>query len=124
MPEKGNVLILDDDDFVRETICEVVEGFGYRIEAAKDGAAALAAIRKEPPDILITDIIMPGISGLEVIAEIRKNFPEVKIIAISGGGGAKGSDNLSEAAKLGSDWIIPKPIDIKELENVLKQLAG
>lgn len=124
MPDRGNVLIIDDDDFVRETICEVVEGFGYRIVAAKDGAQALASMQAARPDIVITDIIMPGISGLDVIAEIRRSFPEVKIVAISGGGGTKGIDNLAAASRLGSDWIIPKPIDIKELEEVLKQLAG
>lgn len=124
-PEKKKVLVIDDDDFVRDTICEVVAGFDYAVTEARSGAQALEALRGKPlPDIVITDIIMPGKSGLEIIAEIRKNFPAVKIIAISGGGGSKAGDILSMARQLGSDRVISKPLDIGDLKQALRELAG
>lgn len=123
MPEKKHVLVIDDDDFVRETICEVVEGFGYRVTQAGNGAEALKILANgAPPDLVITDIIMPGKSGLELIPEIRKNFPAIGIIAISGGGGSRAGDILAMAQDLGSDRVISKPIDILELRKALMEL--
>lgn len=125
MAEKKRILIVDDDDLVRETICEVVSGFNYDVTEAGSGAEALKKLDGgRLPDLVITDIIMPGKSGLEIIAEIRKNFPAVKIIAISGGGGPKAGDILSLARELGSDRVISKPIDIAELRKALTELAG
>ena len=121
MPDKRRVLVIDDDEFVRLTICEIVENLDYHVTNAKDGGRALALMADGGmPDIVITDIIMPGKSGLEIIAEIRKSFPAVKIIAISGGGGSGDGDNLSAARELGADRVIPKPIEIKELGKILK----
>lgn len=125
MTDKKRILVIDDDDFVRETICEVVEGFDYNVTQARSGAEALKALNGDGlPDLVITDIIMPGKSGLEIIAEIRKTFPAVKIIAISGGGGSKAGDILAIARDLGSDKVISKPIDIKELKEALTELTG
>ncbi|TAL31950.1 MAG: response regulator [Alphaproteobacteria bacterium] len=125
MPDKKRILVIDDDDFVRETICEVVEGFNYHVTQARSGAEALKSLNGNGlPDLVITDIIMPGKSGLEIIAEIRETFPAVKIIAISGGGGSKAGDILALARDLGSDRVISKPIDIQELRKALMELAG
>jgi CheY-like chemotaxis protein len=125
MAEKKRILIIDDDEYVRETICEVVSGFNYDVTEASSGAQALQRLKEgRMPDLVITDIIMPGKSGLEIIAEIRKNFPAVRIIAISGGGGSKAGDILALAQELGSDRVISKPIDIAELRKALTELAG
>lgn len=124
MPDKKRILIIDDDDFVRETICEVVERFNYNVIQARNGAEGLKALNGDGlPDLVITDIIMPGKSGLEIIAEIRKTFPAVKIIAISGGGGSKAGDILAMAKDLGSDRVISKPIDFLELKKALTELT-
>lgn len=125
MPDRKRILVIDDDDFVRETICEVVESFDYNVTQARSGAEAIKALNGDGlPDLVITDIIMPGKSGLEIITEIRKTFPAVKIIAISGGGGSKAGDILAMARDLGSDRVISKPIDIKELKEALTELTG
>lgn len=125
MSRKKTILVIDDDEYVRDTICEVVSGFNYDIIEADSGAQALQKLNDGPlPDIVITDIIMPGKSGLEIIAEIRENFPAVKIVAISGGGGSRAGDILALAHELGSDRVISKPVDIAELRKALAELAG
>jgi CheY-like chemotaxis protein len=125
MADKKRILVIDDDDFVRETICEVVEGFNYHVTQARNGVEAMKALNGDgPPALVITDIIMPGKSGLEIITEIRKAFPGVRIIAISGGGGSRSGDILAMATELGSDRVISKPIDIRELEKALTELTG
>lgn len=124
MTKKRHVLVIDDDDYVRATICEVVEGFEYLVTEASNAADALKTFTNGiPPDIVITDIIMPGKSGLEIIPEIRKTFPAIGIIAISGGGGSRTGDILSMARDLGSDRVIAKPIDILELRKALMELT-
>lgn len=125
MADRKRILVIDDDDLVRETICEVIESFNYEVAQARNGTEGLKALNGDRlPDLVITDIIMPGKSGLEIIAEIRKTFPAVKIVAISGGGGSKAGDILALARELGSDRVISKPIDIKELRQALTELAG
>src|SRR5689334_17772053 len=80
------ILVIDDDEGVREALRRQLERVGYRVRLATDGADGLANMRERAPDVVITDIIMPRLNGVEVIAAIRREFPSVRIIAISGGG--------------------------------------
>jgi DNA-binding NarL/FixJ family response regulator len=78
-----------------------------------------------PPGVVITDMIMPGKSGLEVVSEIRRLHPTVKIIAISGGGRIKENDDMLEkAGKLGADMTLAKPLDLDKLEEAVLKLLG
>lgn len=125
MTKLARVMVIDDDDLVRQTIVEVVAMFGYEVTGASNGRDALALLAEGSiPDVVVTDILMPGMSGLEVIAEIRRNFPAVRIVAMSGGGGTRAVDNLSAARESGADAILPKPVDLKELKNILKSLVA
>ena len=125
MTAKKRVLVIDDDASVRQTICEIVEICGYEAFGAGDGESGLALLNESNlPHIVITDIIMPHKEGLETIMEIRKKFPNIKIIAISGGGRTKVMDYLAMAKKLGCDAVITKPIDIREFEKTLKDIAN
>lgn len=124
MAKKLKILVIDDEDAVRQIICEYLEHAGHEVTPAKDGEHGLSLINtKDPPQIVITDIIMPRKEGLGTIVEIRKKFPSIKLIAVSGGGRAKTMDFLQVARKLGADAALPKPIDLEELERVIERLA-
>ena len=111
----GGVLVIDDEEDVRTAIREVLARAGYDVRTASDGEEALAAQRRQPA----ADIIMPEKDGIEAIREIRKEFPEVKIIAISGGGGLGAvayqpetivtTAYLAAAKDVGADRIFTKP---------------
>ena len=119
------ILVIDDDHAVRRTICDNLMESGYEILEASDGGQGLAMIQPDVlPAIVITDIIMPLKEGLETIIEIRKTYPQIKLIAISGGGRTRSTDFLALAKRLGADAILPKPLDLDQLEKTIKSLAG
>jgi CheY-like chemotaxis protein len=122
--KKLSILVIDDEEAVRNTICENLEDAGFETFEAMDGEQGLQLIEaKGPPDVIITDIIMPQKEGLETIIEVRKKYPDVKIIAISGGGRTKALDFLELAGKLGATATMPKPLDLDELERTVRDLA-
>lgn len=121
----AHILVIDDDHAVRRTICENLEENGYDVTEAADGEEGLLLIESgKQPAVVVIDIIMPRKEGLETIIEIRKKFPGIKLIAISGGGRTKSTDFLQLAKRLGSDAIIPKPLDMDELERTIKALIN
>lgn len=125
MHQRTKILIIDDDEGVRDTLAENLEVSGYEVIQAIDGAQGLLMIDPEDlPQIVITDIIMPRQEGLETIIAIRKLYPSIKIIAMSGGGRAKAMDFLGLAQRLGAEIIMAKPVDIDGLERVIKSLIG
>jgi len=122
--DKLRILVIDDEVAVRETLCENLSECGFEVSSASDGEDAVRQIEKgNLPDIVITDIIMPKKEGLEVIVEIRKKYPKIKVIAISGGGRTKTVDFLTLAEKLGADAVLAKPLDLDELENTVRKIA-
>lgn len=106
------ILVIDDEPDIRELLRRMLERKGYRVTEAPDGAVGVKLYREDPVDLIITDIIMPEKEGLETIMELRRDFPDVRIIAISGGGKAMQSFScLSLAEKLGARRSISKPIN-------------
>lgn len=104
------ILLVDDDDLLRGALHKTLVHAGYEVEDASDGASALKAYQRHlPPDLVLTDIIMPNGEGLETIMAIRKLDADVKIIAMSGGGVGRSDDYLSLAKKLGATTILAKP---------------
>jgi CheY-like chemotaxis protein len=118
------VLIIDDDDFVRTMVTKLVTSFGYSSTCARDGIEALDVLKNmPPPDIVITDIVMPRMDGLEMVRQLRAKFPEIKIVAVSGGGRSEQGDYLELARKSGANEVVNKPINPKDLKEILKQMA-
>ncbi len=120
----ARILIIEDDVQFRKMLRQMLEREAYEILEAPDGAEGLKIYREEPTDIVITDILMEGKDGIETIIELRRDFPEVKIIAMSGGGRIAPEYYLNMAQKLGSLQTLTKPFDRKELleavRNILK----
>lgn len=128
-----SILIIDDETDVRDALDKVLTRAGYAVRQAGDVESALAACDAETPDVVITDIIMPKVSGVSAIESLRSRFPAIKIIAISGGGtfAANGykpgaiatTAYLAAARRAGADAIITKPFERKELLEALRRLG-
>jgi CheY-like chemotaxis protein len=85
MPEtKVRLLVVDDEPSIRSTMTQVLAEIGFRVRSAEDGFAALLELQQEIPDILLTDLNMPGMSGFELLTAVRQSFPSIRTIAMSG----------------------------------------
>ncbi|MFQ5952494.1 MAG: response regulator [Candidatus Omnitrophota bacterium] len=121
----ARVLIIDDNVEIRDLLRRWLEDEGYKVVEASDGDIGLKLYREEPADLVIADIIMPKKEGIETMLEIRREHPEAKIIAISGGGIEK-PDRYLEGAKLigGALRTFAKPFKRKEFLEAVKELLG
>jgi DNA-binding response OmpR family regulator len=116
------ILIIDDDEQMRNLLCRAMEYAGFEVEAAADGRKGLRFFEESSYDLVITDLIMPEQEGMETITFLRKNHPDVKIIAISGGGRIGPETYLPAALELGADLAFAKPFPIDDLINAVKKL--
>jgi len=119
-----SVLIVDDNADMRSFVRIVLERAGFKAQVAADGQRALDLHRAHPVDVLITDIFMPECDGIELISQFKSAFPQVKIIAMSGGGRVSRMDYLPFAADIGADRLLRKPFAAATLLGVLKDLAA
>lgn len=118
------VLVIDDDRLIRMMLRQVLENEGYEVIEASDGREGLHTLRKTNADLILTDIIMPEMEGIETIREIKELLPEIKIIAMSGGGRIGPVPYLEMARDLGADHSLKKPIDQSELIHVARKLLS
>ena len=121
----AKVLVIDDEPGIRSVMCRALEAAGHEVVAFPDGGRAIEHVRQEPADLLITDIFMPDVEGLETIREIRRIRPEIPIIAISGVD-FEGSNYLGVARKFGAVATLRKPFwpaDLLELVSRVLSLA-
>jgi CheY-like chemotaxis protein len=119
---KKRLLIVDDDADMRLSLKLALEMAGYSSELAADGHEALAIQRQRPVDVLITDIFMPESDGFEVIDAMRREFPQTKIVVISGGAKLAKRQYLLDAALMDVDAILPKPFDVEALLETLDSI--
>lgn len=112
----ARILIIDDDKPILDLLRMILEKAGYAVVTASDAEEGLAWYRAFPTDLIITDLIMPGKEGLMLIADLVEEYPEVKIIAISGGSNKVGSHDYLETAKsFGACCILPKPFGVADV---------
>jgi DNA-binding response OmpR family regulator len=117
-----HILIIEDDDLVREMLQRLLEREGYQVTTAIEGGEALRIFRHSSPALVITDLIMPGKEGIETILELRREQPEVKIIAISGGGRIGPDGYLKLAGSIGASRTFSKPLDRHVLLAAIREL--
>ena len=111
-----SILVVDDEDQIRHLIRETLEQAGYHIAEACDGKEALQQYRLAPADLVIMDILMPNQDGLETTVALRREFPDVKVIVITGGSDMIGMLNFLDVAKmLGAHSTLQKPFEMKTL---------
>jgi CheY-like chemotaxis protein len=120
-----HVLVVDDEPVVREVIVEMVADAGHTVLSAEDGNEALRLFREHSIDLVITDLIMPAREGLETILELKRLDPDVRIIAMSGGGRGAFGDYLEMALHLGAHCALAKPLTRQALQDAVDGvLAG
>jgi DNA-binding response OmpR family regulator len=116
------ILVIDDDDLICCTLARILSTQGHEVATASDGRRGMAAFRRVPPDLVITDIIMPEQEGIETIRQMRRERPQTKIVAISGAAGPDGFDILAMARRLGADDVLAKPFGAAELLGSVQRL--
>lgn len=117
------ILLIEDDEPLRRTLHLHLQTAGYAVTVAGDGQEGIRLFRAAPADLVITDIMMPEEDGLGTIMKLRREFPEVRIIAMSGN--ASGSPNwLTVAAKFGAMRTLAKPFTIAELSATIAEVIG
>jgi len=112
MTTRGRVLIVDDEEQMRDLLTKVLDKNGYQVSAAGDGEQALAILEKEPVDLVVTDVRMPGVSGLEALKAIKELNPEIVVIIMTAFGSI---DQAVQAVKEGAYDYINKPFKIDEM---------
>lgn len=121
----ARILIIDDEPQIRSMLKLMLEREGYEVVEAPDGVEGIKIYRQNPADLIITDLIMPNKDGIGMIIDLKKEFPDVNIIAMSGGGLNKPDGYLKGAKKLGAACTLTKPIDreemLKAVKNILKE---
>ncbi len=118
----ARILVIDDDDQVREMLRQMMEHAGHEAVVAPDGEIGMRMYREKPTDIIVTDIIMPEKDGWEAIVELRKEFPDARIIAISGGARLGPYSYLAIAKRFGAQRVFAKPIEKAELLRAIREL--
>ena len=120
---KPFILVVDDERRIAETLALILESKGYAAEAAHDGASALEICRQRLPDLVVTDVVMPGMNGIELAIAIRLQFPGCRILLFSGQ--AETLEILEDAKRRGYDFeLLAKPLHPEELLKKVKELIG
>ncbi|MCG8652334.1 MAG: response regulator [Pirellulales bacterium] len=118
MSKQGTrVLIVDDDEAVRRSLARVIQIKGYLVETASDGQSAIEMARCFQPDLLIMDIRMPGIDGVDAFEQIRIHDPNVAAIFMTA---YSSSARMSRAEDLGAHCVLVKPLDVEALDQLVQ----
>ena len=118
------ILVVDDHAIMREVVCEMLEDAGHQVRFAADGHEALRKLSCARFDVLVTDIVMPGMDGIELIGEVRRRYPDIRIIAMSGGGERFPThDGLTIARRLGAGVTLNKPFLAEQLIDAVEQVC-
>ena len=120
----AKILIVDDDSQVLAMLEQTLQKAGYDVLTAEDGNEGLRCARENKIDLIITDLVMPDKEGTEMIREIHKEFPDIKIIAMSGGGRIEPTTYLAMAKILGAHFTFTKPVDRQELLKAVRDLLS
>jgi len=126
------ILVVDDEKEVGAVIRRVLERAGFTVNVASNAADGLEAVAAQPPDVVITDVIMPKVHGVELIKTLRERYPRIRVIAISGGGSigplAYKPEAISTHAYLaaaraaGAQEVLTKPFDLPDLLAAIRRL--
>ena len=116
----AEILLIDDDDAFRGVVATTLRQAGHQVTEASDGRKGIAQFRSKPADLVITDLVMPRQEGIETILELRRDFPGLRIIAISGA--AHSPTYLRLADQLGATRTLAKPVPAETLLRAVEEL--
>lgn len=118
----ARILVVDDEAQIRLLVQEMLKREGHEVMEASDGKQGSQLYREHRPDLVILDLIMPDQEGLETIRELKQDFPEVKIIAMSGGGHGGAEDYLRLAKAFGARETLVKPFSLEEMVGAVREV--
>lgn len=117
-----HILVIDDDPTFRSVLRAALEIEGHEVVEASNGAEGIKLFKKQKFDITLCDIFMPDKEGLETILELKRDFPDIKLIAMSGAFTAGELDPLAVAIKFGAKKVLKKPFEIEVLQEAINDL--
>jgi CheY-like chemotaxis protein len=117
-----HILVIDDDPQLRSLLLRALSEPGHEVRAAAGGREALQEMRGWHVDVVITDLLMPEMDGIETMAVIKRNYPDVRIVAMSGGGVVRSAEYLRLAKGLGAHRTLQKPFTLASLGAVMAEL--
>lgn len=120
----ARVLVIDDAEEVRAMLRDALESAGHGVSEAAEGEAGLKLLRESAHDVVILDMFMEGKEGLATMEQLRREFPALPVIGVSGGGDVGPFDPLVLAKRLGAARTFSKPFSIEELLAAVEELAG
>ncbi len=120
MTTSTRILVVDDEEQMRDLLAKVLERNGYQVTVMSNGGSALAFLEDEPVDLVLTDVRMPGIDGMEALRSIKELRPETVVIIMTGFGSI---DQAVQAVKDGAYDYINKPFDLDELRALVNGLV-
>ena len=120
----SRILIIDDDSGLRRALRRTLEAVGHEVVEADSSQRGLESYRASQPDLVLTDVYMPEGDGLEGTIRMLSEFPDARVIVMSGGGWARTEAILSDAEKLGAIGTISKPFTIEEVVEAVRRALG
>lgn len=114
------ILVIDDDPDVRGSLSKILTRAGYEVVVAAEGAAGIELQHNDPADVIITDIFMPGLDGLQTIRQLKKEGSGVRIIAVSGGDRTGTMDLTEQAGLMGAFKVLHKPFEMADVLAAVK----
>jgi CheY-like chemotaxis protein len=119
----ARILVVDDESQMRELLCQALEKRGHTVDQAADGRQAMQRLTEQQPDLVITDLVMPEMEGIETIQAFRRRCPGLPMIAISGGGRLGPDNYLSMAGQIGANRTFEKPFRMEEILTAVRELT-
>ena len=118
------IMVIDDDDGVRVSLRRALQRDGHTVIEEADGKSALRHFAGDPADLVISDVYMPDMDGIEFLLRAQDAFPEAKIILMSGGGQMSKESVLSAGARLGAVRVFEKPFDIVDMLEAVRAVLA
>ena len=116
------ILVIDDDPIILESFKQLLEEEEHSVVTASNGQKGIDIFRNDQADLVLTDMIMPVKDGIKTIMELEKEFPDIKIIAISGGGVIEAGRYLNLAEHIGVKQTLTKPVTKEQLINAVNEV--
>ena len=111
----ARILVVDDDEELRRGVSQFLRRVGHEVDEAANGLAAMRIMEEHTVDLVLTDINMPGMNGIELLTELTTRWYDARIIAMSGGGLIPEQELLTDACLLGAIDVLPKPFSLPQL---------
>lgn len=121
----NKLLLVEDDEFGRDALRELFEENGWQVVGAENGLEAIRILNQDAFEVIVTDVFMPEMDGIELVRQIRQNNSLQKILAISGGGAGMGADSTVDIIEaIGADAVLQKPVSNDDLLTAVDRLVA